>query len=74
MIQAVVLLALLLALTGCASRSRWYKEGATAQEYKRDRYECNRDVMMMGRMARWVRDRWFDECMESKGWEERPIQ
>ena len=41
--------AVVVLLSGCAQQQIiWHKEGATEQEFIKDRYECVRDAVMTG--------------------------
>ena len=81
-----IVLAAVLALSGCAAKAPdvWHRTGASAMEYKQDAYACERDQPVIycpefmydlgrcqNRVRREQQDR-FRRCMESKGWERQP--
>jgi uncharacterized lipoprotein YehR (DUF1307 family) len=54
-------------VTGCGSK-HWYKPDMTEEQFKRDSYECERDVALAQAGGRQVMVGMFDRCMESKGY------
>lgn len=75
----------LLVFGGCAKPIVWTKSSFTQQEFRKDDYECQRDAKMAhppayfgGGLAgaaaaigyRKEGERFYRQCMESKGWNE----
>jgi len=61
-----------LALVGCGQRA-WVKEGATQQDFVRDRYACERDVRQSGYYGEGLTGAvnmqgFFNRCMEAQGY------
>jgi hypothetical protein len=58
-------------LSGCSSRY-WVKSDSTADQLKKDTYECQRDANAIfpgiGLISSIKRSNWFDGCMESRGY------
>jgi hypothetical protein len=55
---------LLLALAGCA-RTIWVQPGKTAEDYQRDRYECEKTSAASQNPDRAAG---IKQCLEAKGW------
>jgi hypothetical protein len=55
---------LLLVLVGCA-RSVYVQPGKTAEDYQRDRYECDKAAAAA---QSTTGDKGIKECLEGKGW------
>lgn len=51
-------------LAGCAGN--WTHASKSEQEYKSDKYECDRDAMSVG--GGLLAFAMIDQCMEAKGW------
>lgn len=74
----VLALILIVLLSGCAQPKQivWHKEGATEQEFIKDRYECLRDAVMtggttyigFGMTERNADPRMFAHCMIARGY------
>jgi uncharacterized lipoprotein YehR (DUF1307 family) len=53
---------------GCGSK-HWYKPDMTEEQFKRDHYECQRDVIFAQSGGYWVHTiGMFEQCMGSKGY------
>jgi len=66
MTRAILLLALLL-LSGCETQMN--KPGGTAEEFRRDLYECKKDAVSAPTKRRY--ENMVDECLAMKGWREQ---
>lgn len=47
LITAAVSLGILVITAGCGARPIWLKDGATAQDFERDRFDCEHKVVTM---------------------------
>ena len=65
--------ALLFGIPGCVKRV-WVKEGSTRADYKKDSYECERDMRQVNYGRGDSPRGFYNRCMEARGWhlEERP--
>ena len=75
-----------LSVAGCATKSLWYKDGGTRQEFNGDRYACLQESQQRvssayvgaygGSAQNSVRTngQLFDACMNARGWELRPAR
>jgi uncharacterized protein YceK len=75
--KKLILLATVLILAGCASQRVWTKPGATAQDFERDKWDCQAQASQMaGSMgdpgnpfnALMVKDLTMD-CLRMRGWQ-----
>lgn len=66
------------ALFSC-TRTAWYKDGASAHDYRRESYECERDMRQSGYFGTGYLGQanaagFFERCMEAQGWEQRTVE
>lgn len=54
-------------LLGCAAPTVWYKEGATAQDFKTAAYECERDARQSRTYGLVDSILFQDDCMQAHG-------
>jgi hypothetical protein len=59
-------------LSGCAQKV-WVKPGATQEEFRMDRYQCEKDVRQSGHfdsgfLGTMEMQQFFNECMNAKGY------
>ena len=69
---SLVLPLLLPILSGCTIHYVWERGGATADEVRRDNYECNRDAAMppmQGSFTALLRRNMYEDCMKARGYE-----
>lgn len=72
--KKLILLATVLVLAGCAGQRVWTKPGATAQDFERDKWECQAQAGQtsagMGDLGNaWlVKDLTMD-CLRMRGWQ-----
>lgn len=77
--KILMIIFLISSLLGCATTTYYEKPGASDADFKRDNYECERDVRGLPYspysqslssmfMDEAIRLRLFEQCMEAKGW------
>ena len=63
-----------LTLAGCTNQQRvWTKDGATEQDFKTDKYECEKDARQSGYYGSGLigiynMQQFASQCMEAHGW------
>jgi hypothetical protein len=73
------LLLILVLASSCASHWAWQREDATQQDFRRDSYDCERDMRQSGYYGNGLigmanaRD-FFDSCMYAHGWWKQATQ
>ena len=71
--KLILLVVLVGVCSGCAGQpTKWCKQGATAEGFNRDKFECKRAATQMAQHAdvefTWEIPRHFNDCMESRGY------
>ena len=72
----LLLLGSIVIVAGCASRQvNWVKDGGSQQEFRKDIYECERDMRQSGNfgsglMAQARADEFMKSCMRARGYSE----
>jgi hypothetical protein len=70
MLQRVLLLTTVLFTVGCGGSMRWSKPGMTQEQWKRDYFECDRDVTLMVKdtPAIFRYNTLLQQCLEGRGY------
>ena len=68
-----IMCVLIIGLGGCAQQRAWVKDGATQQDFARDRYDCERDMRQSGYYGDGLigagnMQGFFNRCMEAQGY------
>lgn len=74
--RAIILFVMVVGLVACAPQYKWYKSGATQADFRKDAYECERDMRQSGYFGTGIvgamnAQNFGERCMESRGWEKR---
>jgi uncharacterized protein YceK len=58
-----------LILSGCASTTgpKWCKQGATSDDYRRDRFDCRESLLGTGKLKHDP-NFFISQCLKEKGW------
>jgi hypothetical protein len=69
---------LLAALAACSPQYEWRKPGSTQADFRRDAYECERDMRQSGYFgsglaAAFEAQAFQERCMEAKGYYKAPL-
>ena len=63
------IMALGLTILNCSSSPKqWYKSGATAKQFERDKVDCEDSFLEIATTGSQKERYTFESCMEGKGW------